>query len=112
MSATGQKRKSAMVIALCIAWSSFAAMQAAAQAKPKMITGRVYRIHAGFLEVQSDPKNVTIVKVNAATAYWNGKADKKASMKELQAGEEVIIEATEKDGLATAQKVRFMPAEK
>ncbi len=101
-----------MLIALFIAWSSFAAMHAGAQAKSKMITGHIYRIHTGFLEVQSDPKNVAIVKVNAATVYWNGKTDKKASMKELQAGEEVIVEATEKDGLATAQKVRFMPAEK
>jgi hypothetical protein len=84
-------------------------LRVSADAKSKMITGIVYRIHPGFLEVQNDPKNIAVVKVNAATIYWNGKTDKKASAKDLAAGQEVVIEATEKDGLATAQKVRFLP---
>jgi len=82
----------------------------AQEVKPKMIAGHVYRIHAGFLEVQSDPKNIVMVKVNGATIYWNGKTDKKASAKELAVGDEVMIEATEKAGLATAEKVRFIRA--
>jgi hypothetical protein len=85
---------------------------AGAQAKAKMINGIVYRIHSGFLEVQSGPKEIAMVKVNAATVYWNGKTDKKASATDLQMGTEVVIEATEKDGWATAQKVRFMPVDK
>lgn len=73
-----------------------------------MMSGRVYRIHAGFLEVQSDAKNIRIVKVNEETIYWNGKSDKKTAAKELAVGDEVMIEATEKDGTATARKVRFI----
>ena len=83
-------------------------MAAPQQAKPTMISGRLYRLHAGFLEVQSDPKNIRIVKVNGETIYWNGKSDKKAAAKELAVGDEVMIEATETDGTATARKVRFI----
>jgi len=78
-----------------------------AQAKTTLINGTLYRVHAGFLEVQAGAKNISLVKVNAATVYWNGRTDKKAAAKDLQLGDEVIIEAVEKDGVPLAQKVRF-----
>jgi hypothetical protein len=78
-----------------------------AQAKTALINGTLYRVHAGFLEVQSGAKNISMVKVNAATVYWNGRTDKKAAAKDLHLGDEVIIEAAEKDGMPVAQKVRF-----
>jgi len=78
-----------------------------AQAKTTLINGTLYRVNAGFLEVQGGTKNILLVKVNAATVYWNGRTDKKATAKDLQLGYEVIIEAVEKDGVPLAQKVRF-----
>jgi len=78
-----------------------------AQAKTTLINGTLYRVHAGFLEVQAGAKNISLVKVNTATVYWNGRTDKKAAAKDLQLGDEVIIEAVEKDGVPLAQKVRF-----
>ena len=89
-----------------VAASLFVTM-AYAQTKATLINGILYRAHPGFLEVQSGGKNISMVKVNAATIYWNGRTDKKASAKELAPGDEVIIEAAEKDGLPVAQKVRF-----
>jgi len=77
------------------------------QAKTTLINGTLYRVHTGFLEVQSSAKNISMVKVNAATVYWNGRTDKKATAKDLRLGDEVIIEAVEKDGMPFAQKVRF-----
>src|SRR6266404_5318148 len=73
-----------------------------AQAKAKLINGNLYRVHAGFLEVHGGAKNILLVKVNAATVYWNGRTDKKAAAKELQTGDEVVIEAVEKDGMPVA----------
>lgn len=99
-------------IVFCSGILLLAAMIAGAQEKAKLINGIVYRIHPGFLEVQSGPKNIAMVKVTAATVYWNGKTDKRATAKDLQAGVEVVIEATEKGGWATAQKVRFMPVDR
>jgi len=81
-----------------------------AQAKTTLINGTVYRVHAGFLEVQRDTKNISLVKVNAATVYWNGRTDKKATPKDLRLGDGVIIEVVEKDGVPVAQKVRFAHA--
>ncbi len=78
-----------------------------AQAKTTLINGTLYRVHAGFLEVQSSAKNISMVKVNAATVYWNGRTDKRATAKDLRLGDGVIIEAVEKDGIPLAQKVRF-----
>ena len=91
---------------ICAAASLLVAM-AHAQVKATLINGILYRAHPGFLELQSGGKNISMVKVNAATIYWNGRTDKKATAKELQRGDEVIIEAVEKDGVPVAQKVRF-----
>jgi hypothetical protein len=96
-----------------VAWSVFCyaavllSTSANAQSKATLINGSLYRVHPGFLEVQTGGKKISLVKVNAATIYWNGKTDKKATAKELQLGDEVIIEAAEKDGIPVAQKVRF-----
>jgi hypothetical protein len=80
------------------------------QGKATLITGALYRVHPGFLEVQSGEKTISVVKVNAATIYWNGRTDKKATAKELRQGDGLIIEAAEKDGVPVAQKVRFAHA--
>jgi hypothetical protein len=78
-----------------------------AQSKTKLINGNLYRTHSGFLEVQTGGKNISLVKVNAATIYWNGRTDKKAAAKDLLPGDEVIIEAVDTEGMPTAKKVRF-----
>ena len=82
-----------------------------AQTKPGLVSGILYRIHSGFLEVQTDlqnPKSIAMVKVNAATAYWNGRTDKRATFKNLQQGDEVMIETVTQEGIPVAQKVRFL----
>lgn len=109
MSAARRAVCATLFLAGCVAIVMPVVRKVSADTKSKMISGVLYRIHPGFLEVQSGTRDVSAVRVNAATIYWNGKTDKKASAKELAAGQEVVIEATEKDGLATAQKVRFLP---
>jgi len=99
--------KAAVALSVFYASAVLQLTSADAQAKTTLINGTLYRVHAGFLEVQSGAKNVSLVKVNAATVYWNGRTDKKATAKDLQLGDEVIIEAVEKDGVPLAQKVRF-----
>lgn len=111
MKLAGAKTFAGALLAVCLLCPGSARVAIAQKSEePKLISGRVYRVHSGFLEVQSDPKNIAIVKVNAATIYWNGKTDKKASAKELRAGDEVVIDAAGKDGLTIALKVRFMRA--
>lgn len=82
-----------------------------AQTKPALVSGILYRIHSGFLEVQTDlknPKSISMVKVNATTAYWNGRTDKRATFKDLQQGDEIMIETITQEGIPVAQKVRFL----
>jgi hypothetical protein len=108
-----KRTRKSSAIRTAVAWSVFCIASALlcastnAQTKAKLINGSLYRVHPGFLEVQTGGKNIVPVKVNAATIYWNGKTDKKATAKELRIWDEVIIEATEKDGIPVAQKVRF-----
>ena len=78
------------------------------QTRVSLVSGRLHRIYPGFLEVSTDGKNVTVVKVDSATVYWNGKTDKAGSAKNLAAGDELIIEVIQKNGLSVAQKVRFL----
>src|SRR5881397_2192230 len=91
------RRSGFAISAICVAASLLVTMPHA-QGKTTLINGILYRVHPGFLEVQSGGKNISMVKVNAATIYWNGRTDRKATAKELQRGDEVIIEAVEKDG--------------
>jgi len=78
------------------------------QQKGMLLSGNLYRVHAGFLEIKSDEKHIAVVKVDSSTIYWNGKTDKAASKKDLAAGDELIIEVIEKDQAMVAKKVRFM----
>jgi len=79
-----------------------------AQSRPMLVSGSLYRIHAGFLELQSSDKKISVVKVDSETIYWNGKTDKVAGAKELRLGDEVVAEVVEKKGALAAQKVRFL----
>ena len=79
-----------------------------AQAKGILIYGNLYRVHATFLELKTGEKQVAVVKVDAATIYWDGRADKATAKKDLSLGDEIIAEMTEKDGAIVAKKVRFL----
>ncbi|GEM_PF-4630899 len=80
---------------------------ARSQTKSALVYGNLYRVHAGFLELKGG-KNITVVKIDAATIYWDGKADKAAAKKDLVAGDEIIAEMAEKDGVVVAKKIRFL----
>src|SRR5947209_5580844 len=102
--------RSAIALSVLCCASMLLLTPADAQSKAKLLNGILYRTHSGFLEVQTGGKTISLVKVNAATIYWNGRTDKKAAAKDLQVGDEVIIEAVEKDGMPVAQKIRFAHA--
>jgi len=96
----------AAIVALLL-WCSAGAARAA-QGKAALLSGNLYKVHAGFLEMRSDDKHIAVVKVDSATVYWDGKTDKAASKKDLSGGDELIIEMVEKDGALVAHKVRFL----
>jgi len=80
----------------------------AAQEKATLLSGTLYKVHAGFLEMREDEKHIAVVKVDSATVYWDGKADKAASKKDLSGGDELMVELVEKQGALVARKVRFL----
>jgi hypothetical protein len=79
-----------------------------AQTKGMLVYGNLYRIHAGFLELKADENHISAVKVDAATVYWDGKADKAAAKGDLKNGDEIIAEMAVKEGVMVAKKVRFL----
>ena len=81
------------------------------QAKGMLVSGILYKVHAGFLEIKSDEKHIAVVKTDSETVYWNGKTYKAASKKDLSVGDELIIEIAEKSQTMVAKKVRFLHRE-
>jgi hypothetical protein len=80
----------------------------AAQRTATLLSGTLYRVHAGFLEIKSGEKQIDVVKVDSATVYWDGKTDKAASKKDLSGGDELMVEIVKQNGVMVARKVRFM----
>jgi hypothetical protein len=80
----------------------------APQGKATLLSGTLYKVHAGFLEIKSGEKQIDVVKVDSTTVYWDGKTDKAASKKDLGGGDELMVEIVRKNGVTMARKVRFM----
>jgi SRSO17 transposase len=80
----------------------------AAQEKSTLLSGTLYKVHAGFLEMREDEKHIAVVKVDSATVYWDGKKDRAGSRKDLSGGDELMVEVVEKGGALVARKVRFL----
>jgi len=78
------------------------------QTKGKLAYGNLYRVHSGFLELKTGEKDILVVKVDIATIYWDGKAERAATKQDLSMGDEIIAEFSEKDGAMVAKKVRFL----
>jgi len=96
-----------MLAAVALLFYSPSAVRAN-QEKGMLLSGILYRVHAGFLEIKSDGKHVAVIMVDSATVYWNGKTEKAASKNDLSAGDELIIEVVDKNNLMVAKKVRFL----
>jgi hypothetical protein len=76
----------------------------------KLVVGSVYRVVKNLIEVQQDTGGTAVIKADAATTYINSSTGKPAKLKDLAVGDQIVIKVVSKDGVDTAEEVKFVPA--
>ncbi len=76
----------------------------------RLVIGSVYRVIRNLIEVQEESSGLTVIKVDAATTYINSSTEKPAKLKDLAVGDQIVIKVVSKDGVDTAEEVKFVPA--
>lgn len=76
----------------------------------KLVIGSVYRIVKNLIEVEQDSGGLVVVVVDSATTYIDSSTEKPAKLKDLEPGDQVVIKVVSKNGVDTAQQVKFVPA--
>lgn len=76
----------------------------------KLVIGTVYRVVRNLIEVKEEGSDIAIVRVDASTTYVNSSTETPAKLKDLKVGDQIVIKVVSKDGIDTAQQVRFVPA--
>jgi hypothetical protein len=76
----------------------------------KLVMGTVYRIIRNLIEVQEEGNSTAVIRVDASTSYINSSTGKPAKLKDLAVGDRIVIRVVSKDGIDTAEQVKFVPA--
>jgi hypothetical protein len=76
----------------------------------KLVVGSVYRVVRNLIEVQQDSGGTAVIKADASTTYINSSTGKPAKLKDLAVGDQIVIKVVSKDGVDTAEEVKFVPA--
>jgi hypothetical protein len=76
----------------------------------RLVIGSVYRIVRDLIEVKEEGADITVIRVDSATTYINSSTEKPARLKDIAAGDQIVIKVVSKDGVDTAEQVKFVPA--
>ena len=76
----------------------------------KLVMGTVYRIVKNLIEVEQDSGGLFVVVVDSSTTYTDSSTEKPAKLKDLEPGDQIVIKVVSKNGVDTAQQVKFVPA--
>jgi hypothetical protein len=76
----------------------------------RLVIGSVYRIVRDLIEVKEEGADITVIRVDARTTYINSSTEKPARLKDIAAGDQIVIKVVSKDGVDTAEQVKFVPA--
>jgi hypothetical protein len=76
----------------------------------KLVMGSVYRIVKNLIEVEQDTGGLVVVVVDSTTTYIDSSTEKPAKLKDLEPGDQIVIKVVSKNGVDTAQQVKFVPA--
>ena len=76
----------------------------------KLVMGTVHRIVRNLIEVKEESDEIAVVVVDSSTTYIDSSTEKPAKLKDLEAGDQIVVKVVSKDGVDTAQQVKFVPA--
>jgi hypothetical protein len=99
------KRRMLPLLALLLATNGLAHA-----AGGKLVMGTVHRIVKNLIEVKEESDQIAVVLVDSSTTYINSSTEKPAKLKDLEAGDQIVIKVVSKDGVDTAEQVKFVPA--
>jgi hypothetical protein len=105
----------ALLALMCLGTLAVAAPQEPKQDRKedrKLVMGSVYRIIRNLIEVKQEGSDLAVIKIDAATTYINSTSSTQvpAKLKDVSPGDQVVIKVVVKNGVDTAEQVRFIPA--
>jgi hypothetical protein len=105
----------ALLMVTCLGTLAAAAPQDPKQDRKedrKLVMGSVYRIIRNLIEVKQEGSGLAVIKIDAATTYVNSSSSKQvpAKLKDISPGDQVVIKVAVRNGVDTAEQVRFIPA--
>jgi hypothetical protein len=103
-------RRSSMKSTLVLLGLLLADHGATRAADKKLVMGSVYRIIKNLIEVQEDTGGLAVIAVDSSTTYIDSSTEKPAKLKDLEPGDQIVIKVVSKNGVDTAQQVKFVPA--
>jgi hypothetical protein len=92
-------------LALALSWPALAHDEGR-----RLVIGSVYRIVKNLIEVKEEGADITVIRVDTATSYVNSSTEKPAKLKDISVGDQIVIKVVSKDGVDTAEQVKFVPA--
>ena len=76
----------------------------------KLVMGSVYRVVRNLIEVKEEGSDISVIKIDAATKYINSSTQAPAKLKDIGPGDQVVVKVVVKNGVDTAEQVKFIPA--
>jgi hypothetical protein len=76
----------------------------------KLVMGTLYKVVKNLIEVKEDSAGLTVIRIDADTKYTNSSTEKPAKLKDLAVGDQIVIKVVSKNGVDTAEEVKFVPA--
>jgi hypothetical protein len=101
-----------LLLALCVVLSlgfSVVARPQDAKDERRLVIGSVYRIVRNLIEVKEEGAGIAVIRIDSATTYMNSSTQAPAKLKDIALADQVVIKVVVKDGIDTAEQVRFVP---
>jgi len=76
----------------------------------KLVMGSVFRIVKDLIEVKQEEGDMAVIHVTPATTYINSSTRSPAKLKNISVGDQIVISVITKNGVETADQVKFVPA--
>jgi hypothetical protein len=76
----------------------------------KLVMGSVFRIVKNLIEVKQEEGDIAVIQVIVATTYINSSTQTPAKLKDISVGDQIVIKVITKNGVDTADQVKFVPA--
>jgi len=74
-----------------------------------LVIGSVYRIVRNLIEVK-EVTGIAVIRVDSTTTYTNSSTQALARLKDIALADQVVIKVVVRDGIDTAEQVKFVPA--